>query len=192
MTINASIKEAFRDKDARYIGGIGFFAFLAFSVWMVHIQTLRYVLWSSIFPFSSKAKIFFYSLGGFFSNFSFIAQVILVITAFLLSINIAMLVHFFKKRSKLSLSEQGLPREITPTFSATAVSFLGLGCSACGSVILSSMLGIGTSSFISASLPLYGHEFGLISIALLIWSIAILSQKIASPMLCEAKIKTVS
>lgn len=64
---------------------------------------------------------------------------------------------------------------------------LGVGCASCGSVIITSLFGIGMTASVIGVLPLRGQEFGLLGIVFLTVSIVILSQKIQQPLVCVPK-----
>jgi len=105
-------------------------------------------------------------------------QALLFFTAILSGINISLFVFYFKRRV-------GMQRSAGVGFLGIAGGFLGVGCSACGSVVLSSIIGIGASSQFVATLPLEGYEFSLLSIGLLVFANLYLAKKIADPMTCS-------
>src|SRR3989344_4842906 len=74
---------------------------------------------------------------------------------------------------------------ILSAFSAIAVSFLGLGCSACGSLILSSLIGLTATTAVIDWLPLEGLEFGLLGIFILLLAIYLTAYKISAPNDCK-------
>jgi len=76
-------------------------------------------------------------------------------------------------------------RETGLGFSAIAVSFLGLGCSACGSLILSSLIGLTATTAVIDWLPLEGLEFGLLGIFILLLAIYLTAYKISAPNDCK-------
>lgn len=64
------------------------------------------------------------------------------------------------------------------------VGIIGVGCGACGSVVLTSVVGLAASTQIINVLPLKGIEFTLISIALLLFTLVFLSKKLTHPDVC--------
>lgn len=58
------------------------------------------------------------------------------------------------------------------------VGFLGIGCSVCGSIILSSIFGLTTTTVLVSFLPFGGLEFGGVGIFLLLLSIYFIAVKI--------------
>ena len=149
-------------------------------IWLSGYQLIWFALTSDIFNRSAKLKILWTSLGSFTTNFTLASQIMIVLVALLSGINIAMLTFYFKRRMAVSgaagASGFGL-----------IIGTLGVGCSACGSVILSSLIGITSASALISVLPLHGVEFGLASIALIGLSTYWLAKKISSPEICEVK-----
>lgn len=150
------------------------------NIWLSGHQLIRFSLTSDIFSLGAKLKILVYSLGLYTTNFTLVSQIIIALVALISGINIAMLVFYFKRRmavgSAAGASGFGL-----------VVGTLGVGCSACGSVILSSLIGITASSTLVSALPLHGAEFGIASIALIGLSTYWIAKKIQAPALCATK-----
>ena len=70
-------------------------------------------------------------------------------------------------------------------FLGTFATFLGIGCMACGSLLLTTIatyFGIGT---LIVYLPYKGEELGFIGILLLIFSIYFMSKNVDKEMVCK-------
>lgn len=65
------------------------------------------------------------------------------------------------------------------------VGFLGVGCSACGSLILSSLFGLAGAAVVVKILPFNGYEIGFVSIVLLAVSIYLLVAHLQNPFICQ-------
>ncbi|MBK5204909.1 MAG: hypothetical protein JJD98_05735 [Polaromonas sp.] len=61
---------------------------------------------------------------------------------------------------------------------------IGIGCAACGSLILGVILPSFGAAGALAALPLNGEEFGILSVALLFVSLLLISKNIAEPINC--------
>lgn len=105
-------------------------------------------------------------------NLSTFAIVFILIIAVLTGINIALLVYYFRRRAQFF-------RGSSMGFLGIASGIIGVGCSACGSVILSSFIGLSASWALIGWLPLHGAEFSILAILLLLYSIFSLSQKLS-------------
>jgi len=143
---------------------------------------LKWVVVTDLLTFFSKLKIVWSwgVIGGWSINSTLASRLIIVIVALLAGINVSVLVFYFRKKFKLQKSA-GLG--VIGVFT----SFLGIGCTACGSVILSTIFGLGATAAVLNYLPLKGYEIGLFSIILLLVSTYNIIKKINNPVLCEIK-----
>lgn len=152
-------------------------------IWLSGYQLILFTLTSDIFDWGTKFKIFWTSLGLYATNFTLASQIMIVLVALFSGINIAMLAFYFKRRmamgSAAGASGFGL-----------IIGTLGVGCSACGSVIIASLIGISSASALVSVLPLGGAEFGIVSIALIGLSTYWIAKKIHSPKACKIKTRT--
>lgn len=150
------------------------------SIWLQNRVFLNYVFSSELFSLGSKLKILWASLGSFNTVFTTTSQILIICLALLSGVNISLLILYFKKRAKIlkmaGVSGLGL-----------IIGFLGIGCVACGSVILSSIFGLTATAGFIGLLPLRGLEFGLIGIIILCTSIYLVAKKIDQPPICEVK-----
>lgn len=151
---------------------------LAFAIWLPNLSFLRHTAVSSDYTIAQKFSLFFTSLGALDTNFTLLSRTLTIIVALLFAVNVVLVVHYFRKRIALQRSA-GL------SLLGAFTGLLGIGCAACGSVLLSSVLGItATASFIR-TLPLGGQEFGLLSIGILGFSVFLTVKKIKGPALCK-------
>ncbi len=156
--------------------------FLALTIWLPQLGTLKVVLGSDVYSFFQKMNILVASLGNFKSALPIPTQIISVIIAFLAGMNISLSVYYIRRRLKTQkVAGVGLFGMI--------VGLFGVGCSSCGSVLLSSFLGVGVTSGIVTFLPLHGLEFGILSISILIISIYSIARQITRPSVCAIEIK---
>lgn len=150
------------------------------AIWLPNINFLAHTAASDLFSFSEKVGIIGSVFGSIQTNFSPLSRTITIIVAFLFAINISFLVFYLLRAAKFS-KEAGIGT------SGFLLGMIGIGCATCGSVILSTFLGVGATAGFIGILPLKGQEFGLLSIFLLSISIYFLSKKIKDPLVCNAK-----
>lgn len=156
-------------------------AFL-FAVWLPNFGLIGEVFSTSSAPLASKLKVTMSLLGGIGTNFSFLSAGYTIAISALFGINFAMVVYFLK-RTRAGLGGQNLAVGV----GGIASGALGIGCAACGSFILSTMLSSLGAAGALAILPLRGGEFGILSVALLAFSLILISKKIAAPLTCNIK-----
>jgi hypothetical protein len=78
-------------------------------------------------------------------------------------------------------------RTTAATTSGTIAALLGLGCIACGPLLLGSILAVFGASGIIALLPLHGAELSLFAIALLCYALYAISRVITAPLVCDTQ-----
>ncbi len=156
-------------------------AFL-FAVWLPNFGLIGEVFSTGSAPLAAKIKVAVSLLGGISTNFSFLSAGYTIAIAALFGINLAIVVYFLK-RTRAGLGGQNLAAGV----GGIASGALGIGCAACGSFILSTALSSFGAAGALAILPLRGGEFGILSVALLAFSLIFISKKIAAPLTCNVK-----
>jgi hypothetical protein len=144
-------------------------SFVGLVIRLPHISFLAKVKTVIITPFESLPL-----------NFSGAALVLLIITAILVGINTTLLVYLIRERVG-AYKNSGL------TILGMVSAVLGIGCSACGSVVLTTLLSLSATSAIIGFLPLHGLEFSLVSVGLLVLSLGLVMKKIGVKV-CEVEI----
>ncbi len=97
--------------------------------------------------------------------------------------NIAMLAYYLKWRIH---SQRGMGVGIV----GTIIGLLGIGCTACGSIILSSIFGFGAAASFLGALPFGGIELGVVGILALVFSIRLLGRRIQNPEQCAVPMRS--
>lgn len=174
----ASFVEVFRHPLYVALAGAIALSLLLATIWLANIGFVRFTVGTEIFTTSAKVKILWSSLRIFQTGFTPFSQIIAIIIALLSGINIALLAFYFRKRVALQ-SAAGT------SLLGIVIGFLGVGCTACGSVILSSLFGLTATAGFIGLFPLKGAEIGLFSILILAISIGIVAQKIQVPLACR-------
>lgn len=151
-----------------------------FAVWLPNFGLIGEVFGTSSAPLGAKLKIAVSLLGGIGTNFSFLSAGYTIAIAILFGVDISMVVYFLK-RTRARLARQ----DLAAVFGGAASGALGIGCAACGSFILSATLASLGAAGALAILPLRGGEFGILSVVLLLVSLALISKKIAAPLICK-------
>jgi hypothetical protein len=164
------------------------FLFLA----CVHIVVLsKYQDASLITYILSDAALSFADKAGFLMHiiFSMPVQtytdlVLLIAFSLLSALNIVLFVFFLRRRISAAPT-------LRITSLSTGVGFfasiLGIGCAACGSLVISALAAsFGGVGFLTL-LPLNGKEFLLFGIVFLLLSIVLLDRAIRNPLVCRVR-----
>src|SRR3990167_5317479 len=155
-------------------------AFL-FAVWLPNFGLIGEVFSTSSAPLAAKLKVAVSLLGGIGTNFSTLSASYTIAIAILFGIIAAMIVYFVrKKRTQLG------GNTLTTGLGGIGSGILGIGCAACGSFLLMTILSSFGAAGAIALLPLKGGEFGVVSVVLLVVSLTLISKKITEPLICES------
>ena len=150
---------------------------LFIAIWLPNLSFLWYLFTNSTFSWVTRLSILSGSLATLKLNSTLLSRIVLLVLVVLAGVNVSMLAYYLKRRFTLG-------REVGMSLFGTTLGLVGVGCVSCGSVVLSSIFGLGATAGFLTLLPLRGLEFGLVSILLLVVSIALVSKKIIDPMIC--------
>lgn len=170
--------------QARYIAIATLVAATALSVAILLPNTaiLSRVLQSQSIGWAAKFSFLGNMYQSLFTNFTIFSALSTVAIAVLLGINTALLTYYIRRRRKQapSSSKRGHAAGLLGTVSG----LFGIGCAACGSVIISGALTLLGGGWLLSMLPLHGAEFGLLGVLLLGYSVYQLCKKISDPLVC--------
>lgn len=91
------------------------------------------------------------------------------------------MVIFFLRRRLTSIKQSG----VALGFFGILSGILGVGCAACGSFLIVTLITWSGVGALVAALPLKGGEFGVISIILLLISLYQTAKQIEDPLVCK-------
>lgn len=94
--------------------------------------------------------------------------------AALFGLNVALVVHYMRDQVRINHAAGASALGIV-------IGLLGVGCAACGSVLLASLLGVG----VLAALPFGGQEFAWLGLVIIAASTLAIAEKIADPSACK-------
>ncbi|MFA4818622.1 MAG: hypothetical protein WC621_02145 [Patescibacteria group bacterium] len=152
--------------------------FLFLAIWLPNLSFLGYILGSKVFSLGAKLTILAASFEFLQTNFTFVTRWLAIILAILTGVNIALLVFYFKQRLTVARSAGG-------TLLSLVLGLVGVSCTACGSIILSAIFGLGVTTSFLIVLPLRGLEFGILSFSLLWLSIIMVARRIPAADSCN-------
>ncbi len=183
MTIRfASIKQSLWDifSKPRY----SFFALCISGIIIIgmillqNIPFIKTIIHSPSFSFVAKIRILFDSLRAFNTNLTHVSQFFHIVISLLIGVHITSIIYYYRTRRKFGAN-------VGVGFIGVLSGILGIGCSVCGSVVLSSLIGLSATTVIVTTLPLHGIEFSLAAIIMLVWSIAYICIKLQDPIVCK-------
>ena len=155
-------------------------AVFAFAVWLPNIPLIVKVMGHPGIPFTRKFDLPISLLGSIVTNFTPLSATYTIAIAVLFGINLAMIIYFLRRRID-NMKQSG----IATGFFGIMSGVVGMGCAACGSFLLTSILSLFGASSILSFLPLAGGEFGIIGVVLLVLAIYMTAKQIVNPLVCK-------
>lgn len=151
----------------------------AFAVWLPNLRLLSIVAMSTA-PLADKIALPLSFLASITTNFTLLSALYTIAIAVLAGINAALIAELFRTR-------QMFAGGAAAGASGIVAGALGIGCAACGSLVLMTFAGtvLGTSALIL--LPLRGGELGILGVFLLGYATYLLSKQITKTT-CEVTI----
>lgn len=141
-------------------------------------RALLFSLWSdSSVSLGDKVSVPVSILGSIATNFSPLSASYTITIAALVGLNAAFIVYLLKNGGVVW---GGSSAGAAGIFSGV----LGIGCAACGSLILMSLLSTTLGVSVLAFLPLKGEEFGILGVILLGAATYLLARQITRPPVC--------
>lgn len=149
----------------------------ALQVWLPNLGLIWSVVVSGSLAPIDKVGFLWASLGAIGTNFTLLGASLAVVVSLLFGLNVALTVAYFRvsldNRSVGALSMAGL-----------LAAVVGVGCSACGAVVLSALVGVTATAAVVARLPLGGQELNLLAVLILVASVAFTARRLSQPVVC--------
>ncbi len=152
------------------------------AVWLPNLRLL-FSVWTDVsVSLADKIALSLSLIPSIATNFTLLSASYTILIAVLTGINAALIVHLVRTRAVFGGGAAvGL--------SGIATGALGVGCAACGSLIVTSLIGTTLGISLLTLLPLRGGEFGLLGVALLGYSTYLLAKQSTKPLVCEPELK---
>lgn len=177
--LQAAFRQVFtRSSYLALASALSIVAFLL-AVWFPNLGLIGEVFAGSNAPLAARLGVALSLLGGIGTNFTLLSAGYTIAIAVLFGITTAMIVYLLKQRQVAAAGQN-----IAIGSGGVASGVLGIGCAACGSLMLGAGLPFLGAAGALAVLPLNGAEFGILSVALLFVSLLLISKKIAEPIAC--------
>lgn len=153
-------------------------AVFVISIWLPNFGLMKSVIFSESISFFDKFIFLWNSLGAIQTNFTSFAAFMLIAVSILLGVNMSMVVYYFRKRIAFQKASGG-------GIVGVLLGLVGVGCASCGSIVLSSLIGVGAAASFVGFLPLKGQEFSILSIIVLLFALYITAKKASDPLVCD-------
>jgi hypothetical protein len=127
---------------------------------------------------SKQLSLFFSTIFDIGNAFTVSTFILAVLGSLLAGINLALAYVYMKTRGEM-LIKSGLY-----TGTGLLLALFGIGCAACGTALLSLILGFFGFSTMLAILPYQGQEIGYVGLIFLLIATYYLSKKLSAPNVC--------
>lgn len=117
------------------------------------------------------------------SNMGGLAVTLVLINSTLLGIITSMIWYAWRIKKRQSINK----RLLGATSGGMLAALLGIGCIACGPLLLGSIFSLVGAGGILLLLPLHGAELGVIAFFLLLYALYSVQKVITAPLVCEIK-----
>ena len=177
-----ALQRVFRHGRYALAAALVAYAVVSAAVFLSNLSLITQVLAAEV-SVLTKLSFVLSLYGSLGSNFSVFSAVLVMVTAALFGVNIALLTFYIRRRQEAAGAATAHVASIGGIVSAA----LGIGCAACGSVVLTALLGLLGAGGLILALPFHGVEFGVLGLILLLVSIIYLARRINDPVVCPAK-----
>jgi hypothetical protein len=144
-----------------------------------NLSLLSQIVFDSHVLVSTKIQFFLSLYGSLLTNQTVVSGTVVILIALLFGVQAALIMYYISIMKQIRLTR----RIGVSSLGGLIAGFLGIGCAACGSVILTAVLS-GTGSALLLLLPLQGLEIGFLGIGLLLYAIKKLLEEIEKGRVC--------
>jgi hypothetical protein len=173
-----SLSLIMRRKDSRLVIILSTIIFALALLFVQNGRAAYDILSFNSIGLNTRITIALKTLFDIVNTFSAGALILAVLGSFLGGINLSLAYTYMRLRGEVIL-HSGLYSGIGLLF-----AFFGVGCAACGTALLSVILGLFGFSAMLNVLPYQGQEIGYIGLIILCIATYTLSQKVAVPNVC--------
>ncbi|MEK7151840.1 MAG: hypothetical protein AAB523_01815 [Patescibacteria group bacterium] len=177
IVVQALGKVLRRPLYAMLAASVGLLVFI-FATWLPNLGLIADIFRSHA-TLAQKIEIPWSLLGGIATNFSLLSASYTIGIAVFFGLNVALAV-FLLRRGVANAAQKGMAGSVLGIVSGA----FGIGCAACGSFLLTTVLAWFGAASAVALLPLAGAEFGLLGLALLVLSLYLTAKQIESSAVC--------
>lgn len=168
----------FSRKDSRSLLLLSIVVFFFFVLFMQNGKAAGEILSFDVVPAMERFALASSTLFDLHSSFSTPAILLVFLGSVIGGLNLALVYTYLRTRGELVL-KSGLYSGLGLFF-----AFLGIGCAACGTALLSALLGFFGLSGVLALMPYGGMEVGYAGIVILFIATYVLSKKVTAPNVC--------
>lgn len=153
---------------------------LAIAILLPSSALLTLVWTSGNMTVLGKVSVTLSLLGSLTTNFSPLSALTTTVISILVGLNSALMLSIYRRQKRLVTH-----RSVATTSIGALFGMFSVGCAACGSLILTSFLGVVGGVGVLTLLPLRGQEIGILGVLILGYTTFLLTRTITKPLICD-------
>ncbi len=174
-----ALKLAFTEKKYILVALAAALAVFIFGTWLPNLGLIWQIVFMSSVSVPDKLQVLVALIGSIATNFTVFSAISMVAIALLFGTNLAMILFLLRLRRQFVGQGGGVA-----SVGGLASGIFGIGCAACGTFVLGPLLSFAGASTVIAFLPFGGHEFSILGLGMLGFSLFLIAKKICTPTAC--------
>lgn len=152
----------------------------SFAVWLPNWRLIFTIITSNSVSFTEAVSIMFSLFLSIGTNFTIVSASYTIAIAVLFGMNVSLLTYYISiKKGSFQVKGVGLGA------GGLISGIFGIGCAACGTFILASVLALIGAGGVLVFLPFGGEEFGILGVVLIGSAIYWTAKKIEESLICK-------
>ena len=162
------------------VAGVLFLSISALTLVWSNLSLIRYAAASEAVSITALIELVWTLVIAAPTSMGYLSAGLTVAAILLVSLILSILLYMWRSRTV----PNPVGRSLSGAGVGTVAAFFGVGCAACGSMLLTALLSLFGASAILAYLPLHGLEFTLLALLLLLYTLYTLAKLIGQPKVC--------
>ena len=173
------LKQVFSDSKYILVAVTATLAVFILATWLPNLGLVWQIVVSSSVSLLDKVQVLVALIGSIGTNFTIFSALSTIAISVMFGINLAMMMFLLSLRRQF-VGQGGSAASL----GGLASRFFGIGCAACGTFVLGPVLSFAGASALIALLPFGGHEFSVLGLGMLGFSLFLVARKIREPPAC--------
>ncbi len=175
-----ALKQVFADSKYILVAVTAALGVFILATWLPNLGLVWQIVVSSSVSLSDKAQVLVALIGSIGTNFTVFSALSTVAISVLFGTNLAMMMFVLSLRRQFFGQGGG-----ATSLGGLASGIFGIGCAACGTLVLGPVISFAGASAIIALLPFGGLEFSMLGMGMLGFSLFLIAKKIRDPLACS-------
>ena len=150
--------------------------------WLPNLSLVWQIASSRSISVADKTKVLVALIGSIETNFTTFSALSIIAVAVLFGANLSLLTYSFviRRRHRMEAGQSAAAASV----GGLASGVFGVGCAACGTLVLTPALSLVGAGGLTGLLPFGGEEFSVLGVGILLLSLVLTARKIGAPAEC--------